>query len=140
MKISRRSLARWCSSVATGVALLLIAPPADALTCPGVTPGDSTAVYINSTQTGAPGTIYAFVGAGCATAKFGTMQPALCQAHRGMFTGATVYFTAGFRAMWSSGAQTGTTMNGCTFICPGGTCQVRGVDGLPVELLSFGVD
>ena len=33
-----------------------------------------------------------------------------------------------------------TTMQVCTFICPGGTCQVRGQDGLPVELLDFTID
>lgn len=38
-----------------------------------------------------------------------------------------------------------TTMRGCDFFCAGQTalmqhCSIRGGDGLPVELLSFGVD
>ncbi len=29
---------------------------------------------------------------------------------------------------------------GCSFMCPGGDCFLRGTDGLPVELMHFGVE
>ncbi len=43
-------------------------------------------------------------------------------------------------AQWpSAAARTGDAVGGCIFIAPSGTCRVAN-DGLPVELLSFGVN
>lgn len=48
--------------------------------------------------------------------------------------------SAGFRARWSNlAARTGDSTGGCSFMCGANSCFV-GNDGLPVELLGFGVD
>ncbi len=45
-----------------------------------------------------------------------------------------------FRVTWpSTGARLGDNTGGCAFMCTSGDCVVRN-DGLPVELLSFGVE
>lgn len=45
-----------------------------------------------------------------------------------------------FRAIWASGAaRTNDSAGGCSFMCGTGDCRV-GMNGLPVELLHFGVE
>ncbi len=89
--------------------------------------------------TGAP--LFDWVGGGCATMKFGANPPALCFATRNATHNGTSndYRTAFLSANFAV-ASHNMTSNGCTFVCGGGTCKVRGGDALPVELLGFGVE
>jgi len=52
------------------------------------------------------------------------------------------FFKARFEARWVSAAAriAAGTMAGCTFMCGAVDCKVQGSDGLPVELLTFGVE
>ena len=66
--------------------------------------------------------------------QFGTpLNPINCNA---VVFGAPPNLTASIHLSFA-GAASHTTMNGCTFNCPGGTCRLQGGDGLPVELLDF---
>lgn len=91
--------------------------------------------------------LHTFIGsAGCSTSKFGPVPPDQCVAVRfsGFPTGnpAGNYKTAFVWARWTESASSlwHAPSNGCVFMCPGGTCTVRASDGLPVELMHFGVE
>ena len=70
--------------------------------------------------------------AAATTYRFGTpygpFPPTQCQAYVTGING-----NAFVQAIFMS-AISNTDMNGCIFPCPGGTCRIRGGDGLPVEL------
>ncbi len=113
--------------------------------CPGTLmvrtfPGGTHSAQAMSANTGSPGPLYLFIGAtttSCTTAKFGTKPPTRCQLSQN--TSGATFFTAGLVAVWPAVPPT-PTAHGCVFNCPGGTCRVRGGDGLPVELMGFSVD
>jgi hypothetical protein len=79
--------------------------------------------------------LYNFIGtAGCSGMAFGATQPWLCGSAR--FTGRAELY-----ANWLVADEPATpSLNGCSFNCGGKICQVRGGDGLPVELMEFSVD
>jgi len=103
--------------------------------CPG-TPvtTQSLSVYVYSTPSVHvdPDPIADFIGTGCTTAKFGSNPPDNCgyQNTPGLAILTASWMNAAFNVI----------SNGCTFNCQGGgTCRLRGDDGLPVELLDFSV-
>ena len=81
--------------------------------------------------------LYQFIGTGgCTYMKFGPEQPVRCETARNTAV-------AFIRAGWDQyGTPATPNANGCTFTCDGGAnvCQVRGGDGLPVELMEFSVE
>ncbi len=80
--------------------------------------------------------LYDFIGGGCTTTmKYGPNPPSSCSD----FVGLGETWVVELQARFSESAHN-TTQNGCTFMCPGGTCRVRGGDALPVELMHFGVE
>jgi hypothetical protein len=142
----RSSIAMKCRrplfAVVAVVAILAIASPSWA-ECPGpIQSGSARQVsqfsYGPGMGTGNP--FFDFIGpVACATVKFGTMQPTFCQA---LAQNLTTIFSAGANVRWgsASAATANNTANGCTFICQGGSCRMRGGDTLPVELMDFSVD
>ena len=85
--------------------------------------------------------LYDFIGGGpCSTTKFGPNPPTQCSWVTGyIYSTLTNYYTANLIARFASAAAN-TTANGCIFVCPGGTCRVRGGDALPIELMDFAVE
>lgn len=85
--------------------------------------------------------LYDFIGVGpCSTAKFGPNPPTQCDWGAAyVYSTINNYYTAHLIARFASAAANNAA-NGCIFVCPGGTCQVRGGDGLPVELMDFAVE
>jgi len=71
----------------------------------------------------------AFIGTGCITGMFGSNPPTNCAVT--ISTLGVIFASAGHN----------TVANGCIFTCNGGAnvCQLRGGDGLPVELMEFSV-
>ena len=116
-------------------AMVIIAPQYTQAQCYGVQNVTMMTAQVQEISA-APGPLYSFIGGGCATAVFGPNPPTMCMTYKAI---PPVFFTARLRAVWSSSADN-VTANGCTFVCPGGTCRVRGGDALPVELLDFSVD
>ncbi len=110
---------------------LAFASPAVAQPCPHSMAGG---VGIVADASGTGPTTNAFVGSGfnCTAQQLGAV--ANCQQVR--YSNGFVNFIANWP---STAARTGDTTGGCQFNCPGGTCYVRN-DGLPVELLQFGVE
>ncbi len=78
------------------------------------------------------------IGTGCTTVAFGTNPPVLCTALTNTF-GSPPNVLGRLKVQWAASAGN-TSANGCSFNCQGGTCRVRGGDGLPVELMEFSVD
>jgi hypothetical protein len=74
----------------------------------------------------------------CTGLAIGTMAPTLCQwnHNHGFFP------VAWFKAQWPSAAARSAagSNDGCSFMCAATTCFVRATDGLPVELVGFGVE
>ena len=130
---------RWFVFTLSSVSALLFAPQSvHAQACPGTQTGvGGTGAFMASSAT-VPGAAYNFVGTGCTGMSFGhsTID---CLGGRGTFIPTTeVYYTAFFQASFNSAAN--TTMNGCVFMCEGGTCIVRGGDALPAELMNFAIE
>ncbi len=115
------------------IAILCIAPQYMQAQCPGSQMVVTMTIAQVHELLPAPGPLYAFIGGGCTTtAVFGPNPPTQCPT----FTGMGAFYTARLRAVWANSVDN-STANGCTFICPGGTCRVRGGDALPVELMDF---
>lgn len=89
------------------------------------------------------GPLWNFISNGCTHVAFGPTPPSYCSAIRVLapppIPGLYSRFTAVLRVGFADPASNQTS-NGCTFNCPGGTCIVRGGDGLPVELMQFKVE
>lgn len=129
----RSSVNRWRRVAATaGLAVLLLgsASSAWAQACPGST------VTLSSSLAGRYGTgtvtsMFVSASSSCSAVPFGAANG--CLQYGGPMAGR-------FNAFWPSAtARTMDASGGCSFMCPGGTCVVRN-DGLPVELLQFGVE
>lgn len=108
---------------------------AQAQVCPGTGGGTIERVAL---RVASPATATAFVGSGCAHTAVGvpaSAGPSACSVN----LNATRHL---FVARWPSlvGRLAAGPDTGCRFVCPGGTCFVRATDGLPVELLQFGVE
>ncbi|GJM09860.1 MAG: hypothetical protein DHS20C11_21360 [Lysobacteraceae bacterium] len=125
------------------LALTILMPSlAAADTCPLASSANVNGRFVSIVSTASgpgPNPIADFIGTGCTAAAFGPNPPAGCRGGLGSFS------LASFFASWP-GAASNTTANGCTFTCnAGGTgaanvCQMRGGDGLPVELMEFTLD
>ncbi len=124
--------------------VLMWARPAPAQ-CPGTTHYTSSnppSIYgaeVYSRRSHNPGPLHVFIGAGCTAVRTGTNPPGTCAASNWTSNsyGSLVYY-AFLEVTFPSGAANATA-NGCIFNCEGGSCRVRGGDGLPVELMSFSV-
>ena len=120
--------------VVIGVAGL--AARADAAACPHNN-GTTATSYYASVMAFSPGTL--------TTLFVQTTGPNVCNATlSGAANNCFQTWNAGmvvvFKAFWANAAaRTGTGAGGCSFMCPGGDCFVD-ANGLPVELLSFGVE
>ncbi len=122
------------STLVSLVAVSLLASPAYSQQCPGmhpVFPGASAwqSSYLATSPTQP---LKAFIGTGCTTQMIGTKVTA-CPINQD-----TNYADLGAR-WFNLVARTGDATGGCSFMCQNGDCVVRN-DGLPVELLSFGVE
>ncbi len=103
--------------------------------CPGVPVITGTEAYVSSAPSVSPDPdeIFDFIGTGCTTGMFGTNPPGSCQ----WFASPGLAILA---ATWPDSANNATG-NGCTFNCQGGgTCRLRGGDGMPVELMDFAIE
>lgn len=119
--------------------LLLAVGPARG-ECPGMpttqSPGPPATTYVASVFANmAPSLTQAqnFIGTGCTVMTFGSNVASCNTNNTSMF----VNFIASF-----SSAAANNMANGCIFTCDGmaNTCRVRGGDGLPVELMEFGIN
>lgn len=101
--------------------------------CPGVPVISGTEAYVSSSPVGDPDPdeISALIGGGCTTGMFGPNPPDNCSHN-------VTPMLAILVAVWGDSAHN-VSANGCTFNCGGGSCRIRGGDGLPVELLDFGI-
>ncbi len=130
-----RPVVRWVAR-ALLLALLLPGPgistPALAAPCPGTAEATlNLAGVFSFTSIGPSAPLIDLIGTGCAGA------------FKGDATGCSVVVTAPFpllRATWpNTMARTEDPTGGCSFMCQNGDCVVRN-NGLPVELLHFGVE
>ena len=122
------------STLVSSMAVCLLAPPAYSQPCPGMSSTFTGAGAWRSSYVATSPTqpLKAFIGTGCTAQIIGTKVTA-CPIFE-----APNY--AQLQANWASlGARTGDATGGCSFMCQNGDCVVRN-DGLPVELLGFGVD
>ena len=134
----RHGVGSWIVIAAFGIgANLIAAHEVAAQACPfgssggaGVTAEDTFARVKSQDSY----VLHDFIGtAGCTTQYFGAATG--CRALRHGAARAAALF-----ATWpSTGARTMDSTGGCEFMCAGGTCQVLN-NGLPVELLEFGVE
>ena len=101
--------------------------------CPGVGPQ-----FYSGTMTSwrtwfftmVPGT---FVTGGCTTMKNFTNNDTLMLADCQVFNDEKLYARLG-------PAYQSNSSKYCLFTCGGGTCRIQGGDGLPVELMEFGIE
>ena len=128
--------------ILAGVCVWTWARPSLPQQCPGTThmavsiPPSTYYAVVYSGPMASPGPLYTFIGTGCIAAQFGP-NPPTCYA-----TQATLYsgqYYAQIVAIFLSSAAN-VTENGCVFNCEGGSCIVRGGDGLPVELMAFEIE
>lgn len=115
----------------TAIAVFFQAAPAQAQPCPGTqgAPGGRFASMGSSGTTTGP--LFSLYGTGCVSAFSGAATGCLKNK-----TASSVFLTA----QWpSAAARTGDATGGCVFTCQNGSCRI-GSDGLPVELLQFGVE
>ncbi len=121
-----------CATAGLLVCCLAIPAPAFAQPCPGIPSSGPNIARVYTKVTSSPTRpLSNFIGAGCATQLLGAATQCLAQ---------IATLQARLRARWPSAqARLDDSTGGCRFVCPGGTCVVRN-DGLPVELLSFGVE
>lgn len=124
--------------------VLMWARPAPAQ-CPGTThyttssPPSAYFAAVYSQNRHSPGPLFDFIGAGCTAVPVGPNPPISCLAARFVTSSyGSLTYTGQLTASFLSGAAN-VTANGCLFNCGGGSCLVRGGDGLPVELMSFSV-
>ena len=117
-----------------GVAVLCASSRSQAAPCPG------TAIYASANigaRLGMGTVTKAFVMTGannCVAVPTGTVFKNCNQNY------SSSLMQVSFIAAWiGTPTRLADTMGGCHFICPGGDCYVRN-NGLPVELLNFGVD
>ena len=122
-------------TLAAAIAIAALAVPAVSLAaaCPGTQAGYGAS---NADRQGnGSGTTATFVGPGFASCM-GTPVGAATMCAQINISG----FFIDFNAKWpSTAARTMDAVGGCNFTCPGVSCRV-GQNGLPVELLTFGVD
>lgn len=116
---------------------LVSASPASAA-CPGALSNSvtsSSVLWQHRDQSGLMGTMGTAMAGTCVTAE----EPAGPHAC-GIGAAGSVVNRFGW-ATYSSGANNNTSL-ACRFTCPtaGIDCRIRGGDGLPVELLQFGVE
>ena len=115
------------------LAVMLIPDVVMAQVCPAAGHFGNGSFAFASSKNTTQGDLFDFVGAGvCTYNKFGATEPTAC-----IFTQSPSF--VGLSAIWGAPPAT-PSLNGCSFVCGGVTCQVRASDGLPVELMEFAVD
>jgi len=93
----------------------------------------ATGGFASMFSSGSSGPLHNFIGMAlnCTTVMYGPNPPVFCAVQN---NSSLAQLAATFASPASS-----MPSNGCSFMCPGGTCQVRGGDALPVELMEFSV-
>lgn len=123
--------------LALGFLALLIPGLAGAVQCPGsMHSAAGTIAIAHSANTVGPADAAIHPGT-CSHSAVGTMAPTDC----GVRHTHGFIETAAFEARWPSAVARSAAgpYDGCSFMCGATTCFVRAADGLPVELLTFGV-
>ncbi len=113
---------------------LVMPPPVSAQPCPGMVWAGLVNALVFTVPSQSPShPLSILIGAGCAAPTLiGDVDN--CTAIKNHPA------SAQFVARWSNtNERTQDATGGCIFMCDGGTCVVRN-DGLPVELLHFGVE
>lgn len=118
-----------------GLALVMAAallPTTSWAQCPGAY---GNAMISRASYNGTAANKLTFIGSGCTTVKVGGANaPTNC-----LYNNNTIFPTiASWVAFWPTNPYDANA--GCQFNCQNGSCFVRSTDGLPVELLSFGVE
>ncbi len=125
-----RRLPRSLGFLALAVLFLSLPMPSRAQPCPG-TLGNGAGASAYRFGSGTATNMFVNSGTNCAVLALGAAMT--CE-QSFVLGGAT------FHAIWDSPTARATDpTGGCRFDCPGGICFVRN-NGLPVELLSFGID
>ncbi len=125
------------SSVVTAAALGLVLA-ATALDASAQCPGNKWEIGANakvwSSTVWSDHGLQEFRGEGCNGLPNGAVQTCKTQRIEGSYP--LIYLTA----KWANtSARVNDSTGGCVFVCDSGTCRV-GNDGLPVELMQFGVE
>ena len=104
---------------------------------PGFQPNMTSPTLISASSMTTAGPIAAFIGGGCTmTMMGGPTAPNTCLALNSPGSTPDAVLFAGWL-----GAGGSKVSNYCVFSgCAGGTCIIRGADGLPVELLDFYIE
>ncbi len=117
-----------CIVATMGIVTVCWVPLAHAA-CLGVPGTAGGGAFVGSVGTVGP--LHSFVGTGCDSSPAGLADSCLV---------ADTAFSLMLVAIWAStGERSGDATGGCTFMCQFGDCFV-GNDGLPVELMHFGVE
>ena len=142
MRVGRK----FAAAVVVLISLALVHSTASAVSCSAIggigpqtyytTTAPTYYYYFSFTDTSAqPVVATGFMGDGCLGCSVGTTT---------VDFGCTVRGAMGtFASFWylSSMSSANNTMNVCSFMTAmGSTCQIRGGDGLPIELMEFSVD
>lgn len=124
---------------------------ASAQPCPGEHHVVAGRFALVSSSAAVPGPLYGFIIQGGLNCNIGipwgplSLQPQSCRGSAITTTSGssstTVYY-AYFSAVWPNETAriNAGDAAGCSFICGGSACQVRGSDALPVELMGFSID
>lgn len=116
--------------------LLVVGLPSARAACPGGLVASTNYVQRTEFGSGSPSSLFHFVGSGCTFMLLGAATDCTFSLN-GAGTG---YHLATLFARWEdTAARLGDAGGGCSFMCGGGDCFL-GNDGLPVELLRFGVE
>ncbi len=134
----------FCTSATVAFIVLLSATytPVTRAQCLGVHTaiGTFARAFSDGSGTGQGEPLYDFIGTGgCTYTKFGPNPPDLCNIDRD-YSSSNGTFRAVLWAWWIGAPAFNVTENGCQFNCDGGSCIVRGGDGLPVELMDFAIE
>ncbi len=132
--MKKQDLASGAVALAVFVFAALVPSVGWSATCPGAY---GNGMALTASFNGTDSMVYksTFISAGCSTVKVGGANaPTACNYNNN--PSFPMFF--GWSGMWATAPSTGSA--GCSFMCPGGSCFVRYSDGLPVELLQFGVE
>ncbi len=129
------TIPRIISTAATLALTLCLHGTAHAAACPGNHGVANSTAAVTSFIAGGGGPLNQFILPSCSSSPVGTG----IQCGGGPLSDSNPL--AVLMAQWPNPtARLADPSGGCSFMCPGGDCFVRGLDGLPVELLGFGVE